>query len=529
MTLPSPPRGLRSPVVLLAVGAALVVVAAFLVGLARRPADAPSGRQPTPRAALATGLGEPPARVCGSRSLRGPATMPSGAVRVDPGQNLYDVVNSHPPGTTFWLEPGVFRLSRDEFGQVIPKSGDTFIGAPGAVLDGQHVNRYAFTGDARDVTISHLTVQHFGTRRSNNGEGVVNHDSATGWRVVHSTITENGGAGVFLGSGGVVRGNCLADNGEYGFQALESRGGVLAGNEISGNNTADWESLRPGCGCTGGGKLWNARNVTISDNYVHDNRGVGLWADTNNAGLLFTGNWIAHNDAEGILYEISYNARIEHNTFVANGWVKGPTNPGFPTGAVYVSESGSDPRVPTRFGGEFRIAHNRFVDNWAGVVGWENADRFAGSPNNASTGYSTLVNPEVANLRTCAPGTIERQPYYDDCRWKTQRLRVVANTFVSRPSAIPGCRAAAGCGFQGLFSNWGTSPEWSPYRGPVVERNITWHQDNRWRDNRYVGTWHFMALDQATVVPWRTWRRTYGQDRSSDVRAPAATRPRSGR
>ena len=33
------------------------------------------------------------------------------------------------------------------------------------------------------------------------------------------------------------------------------------------------------------------------------------------------------------------------------------------------------------------------MDNWAGVVAWENADRFAGSPANTSTGNTTLVNP----------------------------------------------------------------------------------------------------------------------------------------
>ena len=46
---------------------------------------------------------------------------------------------------------------------MIPHAGDTFIGAPGAVLDGGNENRYAFGGDAPDVTISFLTVQNFGS------------------------------------------------------------------------------------------------------------------------------------------------------------------------------------------------------------------------------------------------------------------------------------------------------------------------------------------------------------------------------
>src|SRR4051812_20504129 len=167
-------------------------------GGGRAPAHTSAGSQP--KNSSARGIGQPSAQVCGSRSLEGPATKPSGAKTVDSRQNLYDVVNQHPPRTTFWLKPGIHHVNRDEFGQVIPKRGDTFIGAPGAILDGRHINRYAFTGSARNVTIRYLTIRHFGTKRSNNGEGVVNHDSAEGWHVLHSTIKRNGGAGVFLGN-----------------------------------------------------------------------------------------------------------------------------------------------------------------------------------------------------------------------------------------------------------------------------------------------------------------------------------------
>ena len=38
--------------------------------------------------------------------------------------------------------------------------------------------------------------------------------------------------------------------------------------------------------------------------------------------------------------------------------------------------------------------------NWSGVVLWENADRFCGSPNNTSTGYCTLVNTSVVKAST---------------------------------------------------------------------------------------------------------------------------------
>jgi hypothetical protein len=100
----------------------------------------------------------PPADVCGNAEvLDGPSSPPTGAVRIEPGQDLQEATLSHDSGTTFWLAPGVHVLAADEFGQVIPKDGNSYIGAPGAVLDGGQVNRYLFTGKAAGVTIRHLT------------------------------------------------------------------------------------------------------------------------------------------------------------------------------------------------------------------------------------------------------------------------------------------------------------------------------------------------------------------------------------
>ena len=89
-------------------------------------------------------------------------------------------------------------------------------------------------------------------------------------------------------------------------------------------------SGKPGCGCTGGGKFWETNGARVTDNYVHDNRGVGLWADSNNVGFRFEGNYISGNDAEGIMYETSYNAAILDNTFIRNALAQGSHEPGFP-------------------------------------------------------------------------------------------------------------------------------------------------------------------------------------------------------
>lgn len=464
----------------------------------------------------------PPARICGDTSLlNGPSTAPSGAVTVKPSQNLPSVVANSPAGTTFWLAPGTYSLGSSSFSQVIPQSGDTFIGAPGAIIDGAHVNNFAFTQHAKNVTIEHLTIQGFGTSGGNNNEGVVNHDYGTGWTIAYDTIQGNAGAGVMLGSNDVLEYNCLLNNGQYGFSTY-TPGGVynvtVSHNEIAGNDTDNWEVLQPGCGCSGGAKFFNTINAVVTDNYVHDNHNVGLWADTDNAGFNIQGNYFSNNYAEGLMYEISYNAYIEGNTFVRNALGQGPTMQGFPTGAIYISESGSDSRVATAYGSTMEITNNVFNDNWGGVILWENANRFCG--NTGPTIYCTMVNPTVANGNTCNSTNISTAPYYSDCRWKTENVSVDHNVFSFNPNDFGGatCTASTECGFNGLFSEWGSWPSWSPYQGQTVENAITFNQNNHFFDNTYTGPWNFMVHEQNTDVSFSTWQAApYGQDQGSTL------------
>ena len=132
--------------------------------------------------------------------------------------------------------------------------------------------------------------------------------------ITHSTIKGNvPGAAMMAGSGNTIEHNCLTGNGQYAFNAYQNPGDpqestvtggpqniVLSDNEISYNNRCNWEAFSKfpgktpagcagagqfdGCGCSGGGKFWQDQNVTVQDNYVHDNYGVGIWADTNNDG-----------------------------------------------------------------------------------------------------------------------------------------------------------------------------------------------------------------------------------------------------
>jgi parallel beta-helix repeat protein len=487
-------------------------------------------------ASAAAGPASPPVRVCGNNAILGggPASPPRGAVVIPAGDDSGTVLAHNwtiRPDTTYWFAPGTHTLGTDQYSQIIPADGDMFIGAPGAILDGRGDNHYAFTGNASNVTIKYLTMQDFGVGSSattpsgdNGGQGVVNHDSGRGWVMKYLTVQYDAGAGVFVGTDGILSYSCLRDNGEYGFQGLGRASGQFGAthltidhNEVTGNNTWNWENRNGACGCSGADKFWNAADVSLIDNYIHNNHGPGIWADTDNANFDVEGNYVSNNDSEAVIYETSYNLRLANNTFVRNALVDGPGLGGFPDPAVYISESGGDSRVPHSYGPAIEISGNRFTDNWGGVVLWENADRYCSSGANTSTGSCTLVNPSVATTSNCSKSSLIRtEPYYGGCRWKTQNVRVSGNDFIFDPASIgPDCTPAKYCGFNGIFSQWGS---WQPYHGTVVENHITFDQNNHFGSNTYNGPWQFMVLQQGSAVSWETWRGTpYDQDADSTM------------
>ncbi|MEU2562340.1 right-handed parallel beta-helix repeat-containing protein [Streptomyces longispororuber] len=476
---------------------------------------------PDARAEPTVGPSTAVARVC-AKPAAGPAKAPAGAVPVDPAVvgDLAAKTRGHPPRTTFWLRPGTHRLAPGRYAQVVPKRGNRYLGAPGAVLDGRKKNQYAFGGGARDVTIRHLTVQRF---QAPPDEGVVNHDSADGWVVEHATIQHNSGAGLMAGARQRVRASCLRGNGQYGMNAYKDDGPltdlVVEGNEITGNNTDDWERRRKGCGCTGGVKFWAVDGADVRGNWVHDNRGAGLWADTNNNDFRIEDNVLEANDGAALIYETSYNAVIRKNTIRRNNWVEGrryaDRGDTFPFATVYLSESGGEPRVKARTD-KIEIYRNVLEDNWSGITLWENADRFCNSPANTSTGDCTLL---VRDTDRCARPAIATAPLYDDCRWRTQRVDIHGNRFVLDTSVV---RCTAKCDRMAVLANYGTYPDWSPYQGRRVAEAITHKQHNRWHDNVYLGPWKFVAHDPSRVLDFGQWQSApYEQDAGStlDVRA----------
>ena len=316
-------------------------------------------------------------------------------VDILPGDDIQALVDSNPPGTTFHLRRGVYRMQ-----QVVPKDGQVFVGEPGTILNGSQVltdwikngTRWYVTGQTQegaphgqcdsgyercsqpeqlfidDVTLRHVTslgdlglgswyfdypadriyigedpagkvvetavtpkaffgavdgvqIRNLVVEKYANSaqEGAI--DSRTGfagtkglnWIVDGVEARLNHGSGIHVADGGQILNSYAHHNGQQG---VSGRGTTLliADNEIAFNNTArfslDWEA---------GGNKFVGTNLTLRDNYSHDNYGTGIWIDIDSVDGLIEGNVVEDNFRAGIFFEVSDTATIRNNYTEGNG------------------------------------------------------------------------------------------------------------------------------------------------------------------------------------------------------------------
>jgi hypothetical protein len=433
--------------------------------------------------------------------LTGPGTAPTGAVTVSPGAStLQTAISGHPAGTTYYLSAGTYSISSS----IDPQNGDTFIGAPGAIVDGSGTQPVAFglNDHATNVTIKYLTIQHFAGPQNN---GIINQGQGASWTIEYNTVQNNpdtaGGAnGIEIGDSDVVKYNCIKGTAQTGLGGVDAKNFVVDHNEVSGNGVG--YEAKHNCGCSGGMKFFTSTNGTITNNWIHDNGSVGLWVDTNNSFYLIDGNVIENSEAEGIMYEISYNAVIRNNVLRGNGITGNASTADFPEPAIYVSESGGfDAGSAVVLGGVdtngvLLITGNTFVDNADGVALYQNATRCCGTKDGCSS---------------CAGGT---SPLYMELdtdgndRWNTQNVTVSNNTFTydSMGKCVANASMNQYCSVQAMFSTTTT-----------VSQNVAYHQNNVFKNNTYTGPWKFLSPDQSSslITPSAWQAAPFSQDMGS--------------
>jgi parallel beta-helix repeat protein len=124
---------------------------------------------------------------------------------------------------------------------------------------------------------------------------------------------------VIDGDRAVLSRTTVADNGQLGIGQYSSADVRITENLVTRNNTdgfwiADWES---------GGIKSTRSSGEVSGNDIVANRGIGMWSDVAEYDRHITGNRIRANAADGIRYEISYQAVIEKNVVEGNGFGTG--------------------------------------------------------------------------------------------------------------------------------------------------------------------------------------------------------------
>lgn len=228
------------------------------------------------------------------------------------------VVDAHSAGTTYVIKAGTHLRNFS----VQPKSGDTYCGEAGAVLDGGRTLKSAFFGGASGVTLNSLTIRDYASDRQ--GAAIQPESHASGWLVRNVSAVHNGWAGLLVADGMRILGGHYNDNDQLGIGGNAATGIVLDGldgnpSTFDGPELARNHTLHASCDFEGGGMKWDVGQVTIRNAYIHDNDCKGLWGDINAHNALIEHNLVVNNLAEGIFYEISRDGVIRDNQVHGNG------------------------------------------------------------------------------------------------------------------------------------------------------------------------------------------------------------------
>jgi parallel beta-helix repeat protein len=249
-------------------------------------------------------------------------------VNVTSSTNLQSIINANPAGTTFCFAPGTYVLTTF----ITPQTNDKFISTVrrAAILTGNNT----YNGGIADLTweaapgvlIQGFVIEHF----NNPWNGTFPRSPVSpdlNWIVQDNEIAYNSESGIHIGNSSKVLNNYIHDNGRYGFEGGPASNVLIDGNEVSNNNTAHSDPNNdaggskmigiPGNGSYVGGIT--RFNDTITNNYVHNNYGNGIWCDIDCDGFIISNNTVTNNGGTGIFSEISWNMTITGNTASGNG------------------------------------------------------------------------------------------------------------------------------------------------------------------------------------------------------------------
>jgi hypothetical protein len=282
-----------------------------------RPSTTGNSQAPTPPADSIQRLESAAQSV--RNAVRGPQraiVCPASAISIEPGIRIRDMVARYPGRTTFCLKAGIHQIDYE----TTPKSGDSFIGEFGAILDGSNwktTDRDAAVFRALNQDIDDVTVRNLVIRRTPGTAVSAFHWMSDRWTIDHNELAFNRKAAVNVPNSSIVSSNVIhhnvgdmaspvaSENGG-GYIVYQSRDVLFLDNEIAFNGTEQ--------------KMSHTSNVTFRNNWVHDNLGDGIWYDGDNPGSLVESNLLEQNQRFGIIYEISAEGTVRDNIIRRSGW-----------------------------------------------------------------------------------------------------------------------------------------------------------------------------------------------------------------
>ncbi len=255
------------------------------------------------------------ATVSTGRGPQASITCLVGSVRIATGASIQSAVDANVAGTKFCLATGTHSIT----GPITPKTGNSFIGEYGAIIDGtgwasapaDHYAAFmAHLQNIDDVTIKNLVIQNMPERGIHAWK-----DYSSGWLIENCEIT-GCHSGISPANSTTVR-NCYIhhNTGSDGGNGTIPNGGYIASlandilfenNEISYNGGI--QKIIDGCA-----------RVTFRSNFIHHNDGPGIWYDGECTAAVIEDNTIEDNVSQGIFYEISGSAIIRNNFIRRHG------------------------------------------------------------------------------------------------------------------------------------------------------------------------------------------------------------------
>lgn len=277
-----------------------------------------------------------------------PSTTP---IPIQISDNPQAIVNAHPAGSVYLIKAGIHANF-----SVSPKSGDTYCGELGTVLDGGNTTRFAFDANgAAGVTILGSSNQalmeirnyHSGVDTSDFQAPI--HDNNTGednWLIRYTDIHNNFPVGVDVHIGTQLRDSRVHDNTVLAISGYRASNITIDHNEFFGNDSTQAVDCNIEAGAI---KMSISDHITYNNNYIHDNGCDGLWndggvyiANPNATFLAYTNNIIVHNGGagkgSGIHHEISGGPCAITGNYLNNNNFDGDPNT-ISAGQIFISNS----------------------------------------------------------------------------------------------------------------------------------------------------------------------------------------------